>query len=115
MTKYFRSQIVLVDLGTVPNQVIGHEQANMRPCLIVQTLDFVQLAVVIPFTSKTPPSNIYSIVAFQKGKGGLLSDSFALCHQIRTISYERITKSYGVLKEREFNKVLTVLSDFLEL
>ena len=87
----------------------------MKPCLIIKTLDFAQLAVVIPFTSKAPPSSIYSIVAFQKGKGGLLSDSFALCHQIRTISYERITKSYGVLTERDFNKVLTVLSDFLEL
>jgi mRNA interferase MazF len=110
-----RSEVVLVDLGKVPTQIVGHEQANKRPCLIIQTLDFSDLAVVIPFTSKIPPTQIYSIVKVLAGAGGLTADSYALCHQIRSVSYHRIVKSMGVLPDRDFNKILTVLADFIEL
>ena len=110
-----RSEIALIDLGTIPNQVIGHEQANKRPCLVIQTLDYSDLAVVVPFTSQTPPTQIYSIVRIAQNSGGLTSDSFALCHQIRSVSYKRIVKIMGQLPDREFNKVLIVLSDFLDV
>jgi mRNA interferase MazF len=110
-----RSEILLIDLGVVPNQVVGHEQANRRPCLVIQTLDYSDLAVVIPFTSVTLSPQIYSIVKVNKNLGGLTSDSYALCHQIRSVSYKRIVKYMGILPERDFNKVLTVLSDFLDI
>lgn len=110
-----RADIVIVDLGKVPDQVKGHEQANLRPCLVVQTLDLAQLAVVIPFTSKHHPSLNYSTIRVQAGIGGLTADSYALCHQIRTVSYERFRNTIGTLPAREFNKVLTVLADFLDL
>ena len=113
MRNFNRTQIVMVDLGESPNQIVGHEQANQRPCLIIQTLDFSKLAVVIPFTSKQPNSLIYSIVKIQKNTGGLTLDSFALCHQIRSVSFHRIVGTVGNLPEREFNKVLMVLTDFL--
>lgn len=105
----------MVDLGAINGQVVGHEQANQRPCLIIQTLEFSKLAVVIPFTSKQPPSAIYSIVKIQKSTGGLTSDSFALCHQIRSISFQRIVRVVGNMPERDFNKILTVLTDFLDI
>ena len=115
MPIFNRTQIVFVDLGKVPNQVVGHEQANTRPCLIVQTLDYAQLAVIVPFTSKTAPIHLYSIVKVLAGSGGLTADSFALCHQIRTVSFTRIKKPIGYLPNRDFNKVLTVLADFLDI
>ena len=110
-----RSEIVLIDLGSVPNQVVGHEQANQRPCLVVQTFDYSDLAVVIPITKQMPPSQIFSTVKLARGTGGLSIDSHALCHQIRTVSYKRIIKSFGFLPTRDFNKVLTVLADFLDI
>ncbi len=115
MVSPIRSEVVLLDLGKVPNQVIGHEQANLRPCVVIQTLDFADLAIVVPFTSKTPPSQIYSIVKVLQNSGGLTSDSFALCHQIRSVSYKRIVKSMGHLPDRDFNKIITVLADFLDI
>lgn len=110
-----RTDIVMVDLGKLPDQVKGHEQANPRPCLVIQTLDLAQIAVVVPFTSKYHASLRYSIVPMPAGVGGLTADSYALCHQIRTVSYQRFGKTIGTLPDRDFNKVLTVLADFLEL
>lgn len=110
-----RTEIVLIDLGSIPNEVVGHEQANKRPCLVIQTLDYSHLAVVVPITTQTPPSYIFSIVKLVQGTGGLPADSHALCHQIRTVSYKRILKSYGLVPNRDFNKVLTVLADFLDI
>lgn len=110
-----RCEIVLIDLGSVPNQVVGREQANPRPCLVVQTLDYSDLAVVIPITKQTPPPQIFSTVTLARGTGGLSMDSHALYHQIRTVSYKRIVKSFGFLPSRDFNKVLTVLADFLDI
>lgn len=83
--------------------------------LVIQTLYLVQLAVVVPFTSKHHPSLNYSTVRVPAGVGGLREDSYALCHQIRTVSYQRFGKTIGTLPDRDFNKVLTVLADFLEL
>lgn len=110
-----RTEVVLIDLGRIPNEVVGHEQANRRPCLVIQTLDYSQLAVVVPITTQIPPSYISSIVKLMQGTGGLPADSHALCHQIRTVSYKRILKSYGSVPTRDFNKVLTVLADFLDI
>ena len=109
-----RAQVVMIDLGKVPNQVIGHEQANTRPCVVIQTLDYSELAVIVPFTKQDVPQ-IYSIVKVLKHSGGLTSDSFALCHQIRSVSYKRIVKSLGYLPDRDFNKINTVLADFLDI
>jgi len=111
---YQKAEIVFVDLGTVPDQVKGHEQANVRPCLIISPINALELAIIVPFTSK-PKSSLYSVVEVKKGNGGLKSDSYALCHQIRSVSSQRITKRVGVLPNSHFFKVLTVLSDLLDL
>ena len=115
MVSPFRAQVVLIDLGKVPNQVVGHEQANIRPCVVVQTLNYAHLAIVIPFTSQNPATQIYSIVKILQSSGGLTADSFALCHQIRSVSYKRIVKTMGDLPDRDFNKIMTVLADFLDI
>ena len=110
-----RAQVVMIDLGKVPNQVVGHEQANLRPCVVIQTLDYAQLAVIVPFTSQSLSEQIYSIVKIPKNAGGLTSDSFALCHQIRSVSYKRIVRSMGHLSDKDFNRIAIVLDDFLDI
>lgn len=88
---YLKAGIYMVDLGAIPEEVKGHEQANKRPCLIIQPINNLQLAVIIPFTTKSK-SYLYSVVEVEKGIGNLTSKSYALCHHIRSVSYERIEK-----------------------
>ncbi|RLD62345.1 MAG: hypothetical protein DRJ05_00620 [Bacteroidetes bacterium] len=54
-------------------------------------------------------------VKLNKGQGGLTSDSFALCHQIRTISIDRVKRKRGQLGKCEILKIHSVLLDTLEL
>jgi len=73
------------------------------------------LIIIVPCTTTFPKYSLYTIVKLNKGQGGLTSDSFALCHQIRTISVDRITRKRGQLGMTEILKIQTVLLDTLEL
>ena len=112
MNKISRQDIVSANLGSL-QEIQGHEQAKKRPCIIIQVLEVYQLVVIVPLTTKK--SNLFHSVLIEKGTAGLKEDSFALCHQVRTISTKRIEKITGNLNDRDFNKVLTVLADYLDL
>jgi mRNA interferase MazF len=112
---YQKGEIVNVDLGTPPKEVKGHEQGFDRPCIVIKAFPHLELVVVTPCTSKEPKYNHYTIVKLHKGAGGLSSDSFALCHQIRTISFDRIKNKRGKLDNKDLLKVQTVLLDTLEI
>jgi len=83
--------------------------------LIIKAFNNHRLAIVIPCTKQKPKIPHYSIVFLPKGTAHLRYDSFALCNQIRTISYERILKRIGLLDEMNFLKIQMVLKDTLEL
>jgi mRNA interferase MazF len=108
-----KGEIINVDLGSPPNEVKGHEQAFDRPCIIIKSFPQLELAIVTPCTSKEPKFNYYTIVKLSKGSGGLTTDSYALCHQIRTISFDRIKGRRGKLDTKDFLKVQAVLLDTL--
>jgi mRNA-degrading endonuclease toxin of MazEF toxin-antitoxin module len=113
---YFqKGEIVNVDLGKPPTEIKGHEQGYERPCLIIKPFEKLGLAVIIPCTTKRQKYSYYTIVKLAKGSGGLKTDSYALCHQIRTIAYDRITSKYGKLGINDFLKIQSVLIDILEL
>jgi mRNA interferase MazF len=112
---YSKGTIVNVNLGEPPGQVKGHEQGFERPCIILKSFPQLQLAIVIPCTSKEQKYSYYTIVRLLKGSGGLKKDSFALCHQIRTISFDRITSEIGVIEHKDLLKIQAVLVDTLEL
>jgi mRNA interferase MazF len=107
--------ICLIDLGEPPNAIKGHEQALTRPCVIIKDFKYLKLFVIIPITSQKPNYSHYTIVNLPQGIGGLQKESFALCHQIRTISLNRIIKNIGKLPEKEFKKIQAVLIDTLGL
>jgi mRNA-degrading endonuclease toxin of MazEF toxin-antitoxin module len=98
-----------------PEAIKGHEQAKLRPCIVVKSLPSLQLAIVLPITGAQPPSHLYTFVFLPLGSGGLKKDSFALCHQIRTVSFDRMQKLLGKVDAKEFLKIKAVLSDTLEL
>ncbi len=78
MRKVFeKAQVVNVDLGMPPNAIKGHEQAKLRPCVIIKAFPSMQLAVVLPITGTQPPSHFYTFVFLPSGSGGLIKDSFA--------------------------------------
>ena len=81
MPNYQKAEIVFVDLGTVPDQVKGHEQANPRPCLIISPINALELAIIVPFTSK-PKSSLYSVVEVKKGKLPPAKADYSLMNQV---------------------------------
>jgi mRNA interferase MazF len=108
-----KGEIINVDLGTPPKEVKGHEQGLDRPCIIIRSFPQLELAIVMPCTSKEPKYSHYTIVKLSKGSGGLTTDSYALCHQIRTISFDRIKAKRGKLDNKDILKVQAVLLDTL--
>lgn len=106
-----KGDVVYFDLGTPPNEIKGHEQGFKRPCIVVKPLNRLGLAIVIPLTSKTPKNPLFTIVKISKGEGGLTSNSFALCHQIRTLSLDRLVSIKGRLDSTNILKIDSTLID----
>lgn len=79
--------------------VIGSEQGKSRPVLIISEDDINELLTivnVIPITSRKPFRVIYpNEVLLLAGKYGIMNESIALCHQIRTIDKMRLSQYYG--------------------
>lgn len=112
---YQSGNIVNVDLGEPPYEVQGHEQGYERPCVIIKLFPELKLAVVVPCTSKEPRYSHYTVVKILQGSGGLAKDSYVLCHQIRTISFDRVLKTVGSLDVKNMLKIRAVLLDTLDL
>lgn len=93
-----KSDIIWVDFGEVLNAV-GHEQAKTRPCIVIKDFNRLQMAIVLPLSTKE--KSYYTVVKIDKIETGMSLDSYALCHQLRTISYNRIKGKTGTLYLRE--------------
>jgi mRNA interferase MazF len=105
-----KGDIVWIDLGDI-QEVKGHEQAKLRPCVVIRSFEKLELLVIVPLTTKG--KSYYTIVEINKSENGLSEDSFALCHQIRSISYERIKRKQGTLSERDLLRITGVLNDMI--
>lgn len=110
-----KGEIIDVNLGKPPKEVKGHEQGLERPCIVIKAFGNLNLAIVVPLTSREPKYSIYTIVKIPKGSAGLTSDSYALCHQIRTISFDRIIKKRAKLDNKDILKIHSILIDTLEI
>ena len=79
-----RGEIWLADL----NPTRGSEQAVTRPVLIFQNTlinKYTTTILAIPLTTNLRRASLPSCVQISKGEGGLVSDSVALCHQLRVL------------------------------
>lgn len=110
-----KGEVVEVNLGNPPGEIKGHEQAFVRPCIVIKAFNNLQLAIVIPLTTKEPKYAYYTIVKLSKGTAGFRSDSFALCHQIRSVSFDRISQKRSRLEQKDILKIHSVLMDTLEI
>ena len=99
-----RGDVVRVRLDPVE----GHEQAGVRPALVLspdlinEHLNVVMLAAI---TSKrldiVPPFE----VLLQAGEGGLKTDSKVMLMQTRSVDKRRVLSQYGSLSEQTMRKV----------
>ncbi len=93
-----RGDIWLADL----NPTRGSEQAGTRPVLIFQNNrvnNFTTTVIAIPLTTNLRRASLPSCVQINKGEGGLLSDSVALCHQVRVLDKARLQRKLGEVSD----------------
>ena len=98
---YTKGEIINVNLGIPPKEIKGHEQGMERPCVVIKSFNNLDLAVVVPLTTKEAKYSLFTIVKIPKGMAGLTADSYALCHQIRTISFDRIVNKRAKLDSKD--------------
>jgi len=94
-----RGDIWLADL----NPVRGSEQAGTRPVLIFQNdavNQFTTTVLAIPLTTNLRRALLPSCIQISKGEGGLVSDSVALCHQLRTLDKTRLEHKIGAITQQ---------------
>jgi mRNA interferase MazF len=90
-----RGEVWWIDLEPVR----GHEQGKKRPCLVVSDNAFNAiphgLVWVVPVSSSPRRHNL--TVEFMPPEGGMKLASAVLCHQLRTVSIERLDKRAGTV------------------
>jgi mRNA interferase MazF len=88
-----RGEIWMVDL----NPTRGHEQAGVRPALVVSVNTFnhgpAGLAVVLPVTSRQKGISLH--VPADPPEAGLRMKSFIKTEDIRSVAVERLTHRIG--------------------
>lgn len=110
---YEVGSIIQVDLGKPPDAIKGHEQAFIRPCVVIKDYTHLGLVTIIPFTSVPTKYAMFSVVPVPSATTILSKDSYALCHQLRSISHKRIKKFEGTISNAEFNRIRGVLFTLL--
>ena len=104
-----RGEIWMVDL----NPVRGHEQAGLRPCLVVSVDLFnhgpADLLVVLPVTSKDKQIPLH--VPIEPQGSGLDLRSYIKCEDIRSISKDRLAQHKGYAPK----EVMVLVEDRLRI
>lgn len=84
--------------------VIGSERGKSRPVLVVsedEINDLLNTVNVIPITSRKIGRKIYPNESLISANNcGLENESIILCHQIRTIDKQRLSKEYGHISDQ---------------
>jgi len=98
-----RGEIWLTDL----DPVVGHEQAKLRPCLVISENEFnstkSNLAVIIPLTSQYRNTPWY--VEIDPPNGGITKISYIMCNHVRTVSHLRFSKKCGYVNSEIIKQV----------
>ncbi|GMT50129.1 MAG: mRNA interferase [bacterium] len=90
------------------NPVIGSEQGDLRPVIVISNEEINQILPVvniIPITSRKLDRKVYpNEVLLSPGLGGLEKESIALCYQIRTLDKKRLSKEIGKIDDLELQE-----------
>lgn len=101
--KAYRGEVWRVDF----NPVVGHEQGEMRPALVVSVDQYNQgaseMVVVVPISSKQKQIPIH--VAVSPPEGGLTMPSDIKCDQVRAVSSQRLKTKMGAINRSTMEAV----------
>ncbi|MBS1581601.1 MAG: type II toxin-antitoxin system PemK/MazF family toxin [Bacteroidetes bacterium] len=106
--------VIYVDLG-LPPSTKGHEQQKRRRCMVVVHWPALKLLMIVPISGSKPPVELYTTVELKANGNGLTKDSFALCHQMRSVSDKRLGPTIGRLHALDVEKIKAVVKGMLGL
>jgi len=99
-----RGEIWLANL----NPIRGSEQAGIRPVIIFQNNllnRFTTTVLAIPLTTNLRRASLPSCVFVSREEGELVSDSVALCHQLRVLDKIRLQRKLGTLNQQTISAI----------
>ena len=103
MAAHLRGEVWHADLD--PTR--GHEQGGSRPVLAVSISGFNEgssgLVSVVPITSRN--RRLLMHVRIAPPEGGLKSESFAMCENLRSASLERLGRRWGSVSSETMARV----------
>ena len=107
--------VYLVEIPTIG----GHEQAGLRPAIIVQTekeRDKLPNIIIIPLTSKIKATCFpFTFLIEPDQSNNLSSVSVALIFQLRAIDKKRLKRKIGELKKEMVLHIKQILKEIMEL
>ncbi|TFH17874.1 MAG: type II toxin-antitoxin system PemK/MazF family toxin [Lentisphaerales bacterium] len=110
MASILRGDIVWADL----NPTKGHEQAGLRPVLILSQDVFNERSgtvIAVALTSQPPQASFP--LNLELGDTKLPKKSWAKISQIRTLSVQRLTKKIGRASPEELSLVVEGLNEII--
>ena len=114
MVNLFKKEIWEINLQMGSQSIIGHEQGASRPCVVMKVLPTIQMAIIIPLTSKLRVLRFpYTLEIQPTFQNGLTSTSIAMIFQIRSVSFNRFGSQYGILEDNEFTDIQNLICDFI--
>jgi mRNA-degrading endonuclease toxin of MazEF toxin-antitoxin module len=113
---YSAGKVLKVNLGdNKSGQVVGHEQAKERPCIVLRHFPQLNLLSVVPCTTTPVTNQHFFHVPLRAGQAALEENCNVLCHQVRTVSTDRIIREYGELDEETTYAIQITLLEALDL
>jgi len=110
MARILRGEVRWADL----NPVRGHEQAGLRPVLILSHAIFNERSgTVIAVALTSQPQRAGFPLTLELRTGNLPKQSWIKISQIRTLSTERIGKLIGRVSEEDLNQVIEGLNEII--
>lgn len=110
MARILRGEVRWADL----NPVRGHEEAGLRPVLIISHDVFNERSgTVIAVAITSQPQRAGFPLTLELRTGNLPKQSWIKISQIRTLSTERIGKLLGRVPEEELNQVIEGLNEII--
>lgn len=123
-----KGEIYWINLGDLPSEpyspddladppeIVGHEQAMLRPCIILSDANTLKVAQIVPMTSSKSLKSQPTVILIPAGTGGLKRDGYVLVHQIRTISHNRIVGAkIGDMPQNFMDDIDVILADMFGL
>lgn len=96
--------------------ILGHEQGGNRPVVVVSADWFndatgSKLVVVVPLTTTDKPYPTHVLITAAEAQ--LRVDSWAMCEQIRAVSFERFKKVRGTVSTQTLSALRIMVTRIL--